>query len=109
MKWYREVACSILAQGNRDYMQIDTEKEIENIKKRNMKVEADKAWETSNTRRAIISAMTYLTVGLFLFYIKTPDPFIIALVPTIGYLLSTFTMPVLKKIWLDKIYKRRSR
>ncbi|MBI4177593.1 MAG: hypothetical protein HY516_04480 [Candidatus Aenigmarchaeota archaeon] len=82
---------------------------MEKIKKRNARVEADKAWETSGTRRVIIAAATYATITLFLLYINTPGPFVVALVPTIGYLLSTLTMPVLKKWWLNRSYKKRPR
>lgn len=83
--------------------------EINNIKARNRRVEADKAWETSKMRRLTIAVFTYATVSAFLFYIKADDPLIVSVVPTIGYLLSTLTMHVLKKAWLDKIYRRQRR
>ena len=38
----------------------------EDINERNKRIEADKAWETSLTRRAIIAAFTYLVVGFYL-------------------------------------------
>ncbi|MBI4167923.1 MAG: hypothetical protein HY515_03120 [Candidatus Aenigmarchaeota archaeon] len=82
--------------------------QINDIKTRNRRVEADKAWETSRTRRFMISVATYLTIGIFLSYIKAPDPFVVALVPTVGYLLSTLTMTAVKKLWLGKIYNRKS-
>ena len=40
---------------------------VEKILERNKRVEADKAWETSNARRLIISLMTYAIVVIFLF------------------------------------------
>ena len=42
----------------------ELEREIGKIKQRNKKVEADKAWETSTTRKAIISIFTYLPCPL---------------------------------------------
>ncbi len=38
------------------------EKEIAEIKKRNQRVEADKAWETSWTRRILVLVLTYLVM-----------------------------------------------
>ena len=81
-------------------------KEINLIKERNRQVETDKAWETSNTKRAIITVMTYIVIVIFLFIINAPSPWLTALVPTIGYLLSTLTMPLFKKLWIKSINKK---
>ena len=45
------------------------EKRIENIEKRNSKVELDKAWETSYARRLLVVVFTYLSIALYLKYI----------------------------------------
>lgn len=76
--------------------------EIENIKKRNQKVEADKAWETSWTRKIIISLSTYLVIVSFFYFAGLSKPFVNAIVPTIGFVLSTLTVPFIKKWWLIK-------
>ncbi len=81
-------------------------KEMEKIKKRNARVEANKAWETSWARRALIATATYSSISLFLLYINASDPFVVALIPTIGYVLSTLTMPLFKKWWLKNLYER---
>ena len=81
-------------------------KEIESIKERNKRVETDKAWETSKTRRAIIALMTYFVIVIFLYAIGVPEPWLVALVPTIGYVLSTLTLPFFKKFWIKTIYKK---
>jgi len=81
-------------------------KDIESIKERNRRVETDKAWETSKTRRIIIAAMTYLVIVIFLYIIDAPKPWLIALVPTIGYLLSTLTIQLFKKWWIKSVYKK---
>ncbi len=75
---------------------------IEDILKRNARVEADKAWETSYTRRAIIACITYLTAVTFLKIIGNDAPLINAFVPVGGYLLSTLSLPFVKKIWIQR-------
>jgi len=82
------------------------EEEIEKIKKRNQRVEADKAWETSYTRRILLMIFTYLAIGFYLVVIKIPNPWLNAIVPAVAFMLSTLTLPFFKKIWLKYIYKR---
>ena len=41
---------------------MDVEQEIQKIHERNKKVELDKAWETSRTRKISIAVLTYLVV-----------------------------------------------
>ncbi len=75
-------------------------REIESIKKRNERVEADKAWETSVSRKIIIASLTYMVIVLFFFSANLPNPFVNAIVPTLGFILSTLSLPILKNIWL---------
>lgn len=75
--------------------------EIGKIKERNSRVEADKAWETSWARRSIIAAGTYALSALLLLLISAPNPFIAALVPSAGFILSTLTLPLIKGWWLS--------
>ncbi len=76
--------------------------ELQEIRERNRRVELDKAWETSRTRRGAIAFITYVVVTFFLTLIEDPNPFVRALVPVGGYLLSTWTMPFLKQWWIQK-------
>lgn len=71
------------------------------IEARNKKVENDKAWETSWVRRLSIVALTYLVVAFYLRFVVHISPWINALVPVIGYLLSTLTISILKQHWLN--------
>ena len=88
-------------------MDIENIKEdIRLVKERNKNVEADKAWEISKTRRLLIAIMTYSIIVLFLYLINAPRPWLTALVPAIGYLLSTLTMPVFKKWWIRSVYRK---
>jgi len=79
---------------------MNLEKEIENIKKRNKKVELDKKWETSMTRRVFIAILTYFVVVLYTFTIsKISNIFLSSLVPVIGFLLSTLSLRGIRKMW----------
>ena len=78
------------------------EKRVEAIEIRNKKVELDKAWETSFFRRFLIAFLTYLVIVIFMFSAKIDRPFINAIVPAIGFLLSTLTISYLKNWWISK-------
>lgn len=81
-------------------------RDIEEIKERNRRVEKDKAWETSITRKVLVAILTYIVVILFFFFAKLPKPFLNAIVPTIGFLLSTFSVSFVKKVWLKNKLKK---
>ena len=76
--------------------------ELKAIHERNRRVELDKAWEVSATRRAVIAVITYIIVVIFLMLIGAPRPWITALVPVIGFILSTMTIPLIKRLWIKK-------
>ena len=76
------------------------EKRLEAIEQRNKKVELDKAWETSGSRKIIIAILTYITIVLFFLAAKLPRPFINPIVPTAGFVLSTFSLPFFKKAYI---------
>jgi len=73
------------------------EERISQLEDRNIRVDADKAWEISWTRRLSIAVLIYITVVFYLRYVVHIDPWINALVPVIGYSLSTLTISWLKK------------
>lgn len=75
----------------------ELEEDIRKIKERNTRVEAEKAWEASLTRRVLLAASTYFLAALLLIYVEAPNPLLAALVPTFAYLLSTMTLPFLKE------------
>ncbi|MAE13327.1 hypothetical protein CMO92_02070 [Candidatus Woesearchaeota archaeon] len=76
------------------------EKEINKIKDRNKRVEADKGWETSWTRKVLVALLTYIVVVIFFFAAGLPKPFVNSLVPTAGFVLSTASLPFFKRLWL---------
>ncbi len=81
------------------------EQELIAIKERNLRVEADKAWETSFFRKILISVITYIVASVALYTIGVPDFHLGAIVPTIGFLLSTLTIPSIKKWWIRRNFK----
>lgn len=77
--------------------------EIKKIKERNKKVEMDKAWETSWTRRIFIMILTYIVVVIYSYVIKENSSiFLSSLVPVIGFALSTLSLKVVRNIWKKK-------
>ncbi len=79
---------------------MEIEKEIFEIKERNARVELDKEWEVSVLRRGFIAAVTYVVALTWLVLIKETEVGLKAAVPVIGYLISTFSLPWLKGIWI---------
>lgn len=75
------------------------EKRIKAVEDRNKRVESDKAWEKSWTRRLTIASSTYLVAMLYLIIINNEEPFLNALVPAGGYLLSTLVLKNMRKMW----------
>lgn len=84
---------------------MNAEKEIMEIKNRNKRVELDKKWETSWTRRTCIMLLTYVVVIIYSYLIKKYDNiFLSSLVPVIGFALSTLSLKLIRKLWEKKIY-----
>ncbi|MBI2133156.1 hypothetical protein HYU11_00580 [Candidatus Woesearchaeota archaeon] len=75
-------------------------KEIDKIKERNAKVESDKAWETSYTRRLLLMLFTYIAIGTYMYAINVERPWLNAIIPAVGFMLSTLTLPFFKELWL---------
>ena len=84
----------------------ELEREIEKIKERNRRVEADKQWETSYTRRVLLVIFTYLAIGFYLQAIRIPQPWLNAIVPAVAFMLSTLSLPFFKKLWMKFICGR---
>lgn len=83
----------------------DLEKRIKKIEDRNKKVEADKVWENSYTRRILLIVFTYISIGLYLQAINISQPWLNAIVPAIGFFLSTLTLSFFKNMWVKYFYK----
>jgi len=81
------------------------EQELDSIKQRNARVEADKAWEVSHVRIGTICGITYVVAALLLYLIGTERFLLGALVPALGFLLSAQSLPAVKRWWINARYK----
>ena len=79
---------------------------LREIEERNKRVETDKAWETSLIRKILLAIFTYLAVAIYLQIIGINNAWLSAIVPTVGFLLSTLTLPFFKNLWTKYIYKK---
>jgi len=77
-----------------------SDEQIQAILSRNARVESEKAWETSFTRRCFIALLTYLTACVLLWTLGAPQFLLQALLPAAGYFLSTLSLPWIKKWWM---------
>lgn len=84
---------------------MSVDEELEMIKDRNRRVEANKAWETSKTRAVLVALITYFVMILVMHALKVENPFISAIIPTLGFLLSTLSVNSVKNFWMAHIYK----
>ena len=78
------------------------ENQVDLILQRNLKVEAEKAWETSLFRRLVILLLTYLLTSLVFWLLGVYRYFLNAIIPSLGYLLSIQTLPIIKKWWIER-------
>ncbi|HCC06175.1 TPA: hypothetical protein DEP94_02370 [Candidatus Nomurabacteria bacterium] len=81
------------------------QEDLEIIKNRNKKVEQNKAWETSFFRKISIIVITYIVASLVMYFIGVPNFLLNALIPTIGFFLSTLSFSFLKNWWIEKFAK----
>lgn len=72
---------------------------IQAIESRNKRVETDKLWETSYTRRFLIAIFTFLSIGIYMWAVGIDRPWLNAVIPTLGFTLSTLTLPWFKEVW----------
>mgnify|MGYP000318160068 CR=1 FL=1 len=82
--------------------QDDLLQRIEAIEKRNEAVTLDKKWETSWVRKLSIIIFTYMVVLTYLFVIGNENPWINAIVPPVGFFLSTLALGWLRKNWQEQ-------
>ncbi len=86
-------------------MTADFSTRLEAIEARNRRVADDKAWETSWLRRGAIAGITYVCAIVLLTLLGHDAALLHALVPVMGYLLSTLSLPYIKSLWLKHHHK----
>ena len=83
---------------------MNLEERIKKIEDRNKKVELDKRWETSWTRKICIMILTYIVVIIYSYIVRNYENILLSsLVPVIGFTLSTLSLRIVRKIWEKQI------
>ena len=83
------------------------EQRVERIEARNAAVEGDKAWEVSNARKILIAVFTFFIIGFYLQAVGVHEAWTHALVGTLGFMVSTLSMPFFRRAWVRYIWKRK--
>jgi hypothetical protein len=83
----------------------DVRDDVREIKDRNARVEREKEWETSWTRRLVIVGATWLAAWAWLLNLGVDNAALHALVPSAAYVLSTLSLPVIKRWWMRSRFK----
>ncbi len=73
---------------------------LQEVAERNQRVALQKAWETSKVRIISIVILTYALMCLIFWVLGVNDFASNAIIPTIGYYLSTQSLPAIKAQWL---------
>ena len=81
------------------------EREVQALKERNRRVEAEKGWETSYFRIFSIALITYVVAAIVLYLIGIENYLLAALVPVLGYVLSTLSLPAMRRWWIEKFLR----
>lgn len=69
------------------------------IEQRNRRVEGNKVWETSRTRMLAISSLTYAVMTLIFMALSSNRPMFDAVVPTLGFVISTLSLSMIRGWW----------
>ena len=75
------------------------EQEIRAIQERNVRVEANKAWETSAVRTALLACITFFITAVALFVVKNENALRDAFIAAIGFVFSTLSLSFLRRHW----------
>ncbi|CAM9374049.1 unnamed protein product, partial [Ectocarpus fasciculatus] len=74
--------------------------QIRILRERNFIKDKGKKFEGSYTRISFIMIITYATISTYMYLIGVKDPLLNAIVPTVGFNLSTWSLPSVKKVWM---------
>lgn len=78
---------------SRERKKMNLEQRVREIEARNSRVEAEKAWETSLTRRLLLMVFTYLGLSVYFWAIDVKDPWLNGIVPAAAFAISMSSMP----------------
>ncbi|MFA5799963.1 MAG: hypothetical protein WC840_03310 [Candidatus Peribacteraceae bacterium] len=77
------------------------------IEERNLRVEAEKTWETSAFRVGTIALTTYIVAAFVLVSMGAARPYLNALIPTVGFVLSMQSLPFVKRWWIARHRRKK--
>lgn len=78
------------------------QKQVDALKRRNFEKDRGKEFESSYTRVIFLMIITYCTLCAYMaFVLKTGNPFLDAIVPTVGFNISTWSLPYIKELWIQ--------
>ena len=80
--------------------------QLSEIIARNKRVEADKAWEVSKFRVGSIIVLTSAITCIMFYILGVAEFYLSAIIPTLGYFLSTQGLPILKNFWIHYYYRQ---
>ena len=83
-------------------LKLDIKKIKERNKRKKQKSRARQSLETSMTRKVSIIILTYIVMVLVMNTLKMEELLINAIILTLGFTLSTFSMSLIKIFWLKK-------
>ena len=90
-----------MADSNIENRLLELENQVQQILDRNAKVEIDKSWETSKFRVFIICLLTWVIIAIVFKIIGITNYIASAVIPTLGFYLSTLSLPIIKKWWVS--------
>ncbi len=76
------------------------QQEVSLLNTRNRKVGLDKAWDQSLARTLFVAVMTFLCLGVYMSAIRVKNSWLSAIVPTVGFVLTTWSFPTAKNAWV---------
>ncbi len=65
------------------------------------------AWEKSAMRTILIAITTYILSAIFLYILNFQYFYINAVLPTVGFMLTTLSIPFIKRIWIKYYLKEK--
>ena len=83
-------------------LKLDIKKIKERNKRKKQESRARQSLETSMTRKVSIIILTYIVMVLVMNTLKMEELLINAIILTLGFTLSTFSMSLIKIFWLKK-------
>lgn len=72
---------------------------LKRILTRNQKVDEEKRWKESLTHRLSVTVLIYIISVCCFYFASVHEIFIVALIPSLGYFISTIKLKLIRHIW----------